>query len=101
MTWLKSPSFMKSSLKIPARVLFNLFFFKDFIDLFMRDTERERQAETQAEGEAGSGREPDVGLEPRTPASHPGLKAGSKPLSHPGVPCSIFQPIFIEHLLCS
>ena len=28
------------------------FFFKDFIYLFMRDTERE--AETQAEGEAGS-----------------------------------------------
>ena len=28
-----------------------LFFFKDFIYLFMRDTERE--AETQAEGEAG------------------------------------------------
>ena len=34
------------------------FFFKDFIYLFMRDTqrerEREREAETQAEGEAGS-----------------------------------------------
>ena len=30
----------------------SVFFFKDFIYLFMRDTERE--AETQAEGEAGS-----------------------------------------------
>ena len=30
----------------------------------MRDTER--QAETQAEGEEASSREPDVGLEPRT-----------------------------------
>ena len=32
------------------------FFKKDFIYLFMRDTEREREreAETQAEGEAGS-----------------------------------------------
>ena len=30
------------------------FFFKDFIHLFMRDTQRE--AETQAEGEAGSQR---------------------------------------------
>ena len=30
------------------------FFFKDIIHLFMRDTEREREAETQAEGEAGS-----------------------------------------------
>ena len=39
----------------------------------MRDTERqrEREAETQAEGEAGSplSREPDVGLDPRTPGS--------------------------------
>ena len=33
----------------------------------MRDTERE--AETQAEGEAGSRRETDVGLDPRTPGS--------------------------------
>ena len=31
----------------------NIFFFKDFIYLFMRDTQREREAETQAEGEAG------------------------------------------------
>ena len=29
-------------------------FFKDFIYLFMRDTECERETETQAEGEAGS-----------------------------------------------
>ena len=28
--------------------------FKDFICLFTRDTQREREAETQAEGEAGS-----------------------------------------------
>ena len=34
----------------------SFFFFKDFIYLFMRDTQREREteAETQAEGEAGS-----------------------------------------------
>ena len=30
------------------------FFFKDFIYLFMRDTEREREAETHVEGEASS-----------------------------------------------
>ena len=30
------------------------FFLKDFIYLFMRDTERKEGAETQAEGEAGS-----------------------------------------------
>ena len=41
-----------------------------------REREREREAETQAEGEAGSmHREPDVGLDPGSPGSHPGLKA--------------------------
>ena len=41
----------------------------------MRDTEAQTKAE--AEGEAGSipSREPDVGLDPGSPASHPGLKA--------------------------
>ena len=38
----------------PGSILPHLIFFKDFIYLFMRDTEREREAETQAEGEAGS-----------------------------------------------
>ena len=32
----------------------DLFIFKDFIYLFMRYTERDREAEKQAEGEAGS-----------------------------------------------
>ena len=32
----------------------SLSFFKDFIYLFMRDTHTHREAETQAEGEAGS-----------------------------------------------
>ena len=41
---------------------------KDFIYLFM--TDRERQRETQAPC-----REPDVGLDPRSPGSHPGLNA--------------------------
>ena len=31
-------------------------------------------------------REPDMGLDSVTPGSHPGLKAGAHPLSHPGVP---------------
>ena len=48
---------------------------------------REREAETQAEGEAGSmHREPDVGLDPGSPGSRPGPKAGAKPLRHPGIP---------------
>ena len=50
----------------------------------MRDPERE--AETQAEGEAGSLQEPDAGLDPRTLGSRPESKADAQPLSHPGVP---------------
>ena len=50
-------------------------------------TEREREAETQEEGEAGSmHREPDVGFDPGSPGSRPGPKAGAKPLRHPGIP---------------
>ena len=50
-------------------------------------TKREREAETQAEGEAGSmHREPDVGFDPGSPGLRPGSKAGAKPLRHPGFP---------------
>ena len=50
-------------------------------------TEREREAETQAEGEAGSmHQEPDVGFDPGSPGSRPGPKASAKPLRHPGIP---------------
>ena len=48
--------------------------------------DREREAETQEEGEAGPCWEPDVGLDPGTPGSHPGPKAGPKLPSHPGIP---------------
>ena len=51
----------------------------------MRDTHGE--AETQAEREKQAPcREPDMGLDPTTPGPLPGLKAGAKLLSHPGVP---------------
>ena len=44
-----------------------------------------REAETQAEGkQAPCSREPDAGLNPGTPGSRPGLKAGTIPLRHPG-----------------
>ena len=50
-------------------------------------TERDREAETHAEGEAGSmHQEPDVGFDPGSPGSRPGPKAGAKPLRHPGIP---------------
>ena len=47
----------------------------------MRDTQRYRQREKQAPC-----REPDVGLNPRSPGSRPGPKAGAKLLSHPRIP---------------
>ena len=50
--------------------------FWNFIYLFMRDTEREREAETQAEGEAGSMQGVRCGLlNPGSPGSRLGLKA--------------------------
>lgn len=43
--------------------------------------ERHRQKEKQ-----DPCREPEVGPDPRTAGSHPGLKGGAKPQSHPGIP---------------
>ena len=67
-------TFMKRSVS-----LVGFFFFNDFIYLF------EREAETQAEGEAGS----PAGLDPRTPGSRPEPKAGAPPLSPPGAPLAV------------
>ena len=74
--------------------------------MIVREREREREAETQAEGEAGSmHREPNVGLDPGSPGSHPGPKAGAKPLHHPGIPhqslskVSISSPSFKDPIL--
>ena len=55
----------------------------------MRDTHRERQRHRQREKQAPC-REPDVGLHLGSPESHPGLKAGAKPLSHQGCPALIY-----------
>ena len=60
------------------------FFFKI---LFIHERHRERQRHRQREKQAPCG-EPDVGLDPGTPGSIPGPKAGTKPLSHPGIPIS-------------
>ena len=53
----------------------------------MRDTEGEgvRQRRRQREKQAPC-REPNAGLDPGTPGSHPEPKADAQPLSHPGVP---------------
>ena len=39
-----------------------------------------------------------MGLDPGTPGSHPGLKAGAKPLSHPRIPprCILVQHKLLE-----
>ena len=50
----------------------------------MRDTERGR--DTGRGRSRLHNREPDVGLDPRTPGSCPGPKTGTKLLSHPGIP---------------
>ena len=78
------------------KILFIFIYFiilKDFIYLFMRNTKRERESEREREKQRYRQREkqtpcrePDVGLNPRTLGSCPGLKAGTKPLSHPGIP---------------
>ena len=53
--------------------------------LFIHERHK-REAETQAEGEAGSLCEPNMGLDPRTLGSCPELKADAQPLSPPGAP---------------
>ena len=53
----------------------------------MIDTERERGRDTgKGRSRLPPCREPDAGLDPRTPGLYPGPKAGAKPLSHPGIP---------------
>ena len=52
----------------------------------MRDTQREERQRHRQREKQGPCREPDAGLDPRTPGSRPEPKADTQPLSHPGVP---------------
>ena len=61
------------------------FFGKDFIYLFMRETERQRHRQKEKQAPC---RKPDAGLDPGTPGSHPEPKADAQPLSHSGIPKS-------------
>ena len=61
----------------------------------MKDTERQRHRQRAKQALC---REPNVGLDPGTPGSRPGSKAGAKPLSHPGVPS--FNPFEPSALIC-
>ena len=58
----------------------DLLFFKNI--LFIYERERERQRPRQREKQAPC-REPDVGLNPRSPGSGPGPKGGAKPPRDP------------------
>ena len=56
-----------------------------------------REAETQAKGEAGSSRGPDVELDPGAP-DH--ALSQRQPLSHTGIPKSLFLiPYFREQMI--
>ena len=53
--------------------------------LFIHERHRERQRHRQREKQDPCG-EPNAGLDPRTPESHPEHKAETQPLNHPPVP---------------
>ena len=57
-----------------AFLFFLSFFFKIFIYLFIHERHTERERHRQREKQAPC-REPNVGLDPRSPGSGPGLKA--------------------------
>ena len=60
-------------------------FFKKIIYLFIHERHRERQRHRQREKQAPY-RDPDAGLDPRTPGSHSEPKADAQPLSHLCIP---------------
>ena len=55
----------------------------------MRDTERERQSETQAEGEAGFMQGAQHGTRSRVSRITLWAEGRTKPLSHPGIPFAV------------
>ena len=65
-----------------------------FFNLFMIDIGRKRGRDTgggRSRLHAGTPTWDSIPApDPGTPVSRPGLKAGAKPLSHPGIPCLIF-----------
>ena len=67
-----------------------ILFFKRFY-LFIHGRHRERQRCRQREKQVPC-RETNAGLDPRTPGSRPKLKADAQPLSHSGIPRSLFKP---------
>ena len=75
-------------------IILHFKFFLRFLFIHERHRERKRQRHRQKEKQAPC-REPDVGLDPGSLGSGPGLKAGAKPLSHWGCPLNVYL-----HFLC-
>ena len=63
-----------------------------------RERDRERQRYRQREKQAPF-REPDMGLDPRSPGS--GAEGGANPLSHPGCPNVLFSLFPHQHYFSS
>ena len=53
--------------------------------MIVTERERERDRDT-GRGRSRLHAPGDVGFDPGSPGSHPGPKAGAKPLHHPGIP---------------
>ena len=75
------------------KILFLVYFFKD---LFIYDRHRERGRDRRREEQAPC-REPDGVLDPGTPGSCSGPKAGAELLSHPGIPTFPILRISLNH----
>ena len=65
--------------------------------MFIHERHRERQRFRQQEKQAPF-REPNVGLDPRTPGSCPEPEADPQPLSHPEVPINIISMNILVHV---
>ena len=87
MAWYSVACVISSNLSFSPYNFHPFKFFLNNFYLFIYDSHREREAETQAEGVAGSmHRVPDVGFDPGSPGTRPGPKSGTKQLRHPGIP---------------
>ena len=67
-------------------VLENSFFFQRFY-IFIHERQRERQRQEKQ----APCKEPDMGLDPRSPGSRPEAKADAQPLSHSSIPEAKFM----------
>ena len=70
----KGSEYLLDDNAIYQEILFYFIFYKDFIYLFMTEKERERERDRQREKQVPC-REPNGGLDPRSPGPHPGPKA--------------------------